>query len=78
MASSSSSNSGRFSTLRAREAAEAPLSDVLDRLGANASRGLTSQLVEDRRRVHGLNEFTIKENDPLWRKYLNQVYYSTA
>lgn len=59
--------------MRTSEAAVAQLSDVLGRLGANASQGLASQEVEGRRRIHGLNEFTIKEEDPLWRKYLNQV-----
>ena len=59
--------------MRASEAAAAKLSDVVVRLGANASRGLSEQQAEERRSIHGLNEFTIKEDDPLWRKYLNQV-----
>lgn len=59
--------------MRASEAAVAPFPEVLERLGTNGSQGLTSKQVEERRRLHGLNEFIIKEDDPLWKKYLNQV-----
>ena len=47
--------------------------DVVSRLGADISAGLTPDEVERRRRAFGRNEFTIKEEEPLWRKYLNQV-----
>lgn len=69
----SSVSGGGLSILRASVAATAKLSDVLVRLGANTGRGLSEQQVEERRKIHGLNEFTLKEDDPLWRKYLNQV-----
>lgn len=71
--SSGSSSGDCFSTLRASEAALKPVSEVLAGLRTNSSRGLASSEVEERRRLHGLNEFIIKEEDPLWKKYLNQV-----
>ena len=47
--------------------------DVVSRLCADCAAGLTEEEVERRRKVFGRNEFTIKEEEPLWRKYLNQV-----
>ena len=47
--------------------------DVVSRLGADCSTGLTEEEVERRRKAFGRNEFTIKEEEPPWRKYLNQV-----
>ncbi len=70
---SSSGPADLLSTLRASDAAMAPLSEVLQRLGADPATGLTSKQAEQGRNLHGLNEFLIKEEDPLWKKYLNQV-----
>lgn len=63
---------GRWS-LSAGEAAVCSSSEVLRRMSVESARGLDTGLVEQRRKAHGLNEFLIKEEDPLWRKYLNQV-----
>ena len=60
-------------TMRASEAAVSTIADVVHRLRADCSKGLNAEHVERRREVHGLNEFEIKEDDPLWRKYINQV-----
>ena len=60
-------------TMRASEAAVSTIPDIVRRLGADCSKGLSTDQVEQRRHVHGLNEFEIKEDDPLWRKYINQV-----
>ena len=59
--------------LGAAEAAVSEVSEVILRLCADTSRGLSDKQAEQRRKVHGLNEFIIKEDDPLWKKYLNQV-----
>ncbi len=64
---------GGVSTMRASEAAVSTITDVVHRLNADCGRGLTESQVEERRQLHGHNEFEIKEDDPLWRKYLNQV-----
>lgn len=68
----SSGGAERFSRLRASEACGLPQAEVLGRLGVEAGRGLSPQQVDQRRAVHGLNQFAIKEEDPLWKKYLNQ------
>ena len=60
-------------TMRASEAAVSTVADIVHRLRADCSKGLTTEQVEKRREVHGFNEFEIKEDDPLWRKYINQV-----
>ena len=59
--------------MRASEAAVSTAADVVSRLCADCAAGLTEDEVERRRKVFGRNEFTIKEEEPLWRKYLNQV-----
>lgn len=59
--------------MRASESASCTVSEVLLRLRANAERGLDSGEVDQRRKVHGYNEFVIHEDEPLWRKYVNQV-----
>lgn len=59
--------------MRASEAAVSTVADVVSRLGADCSAGLTQEEAERRRNVFGRNEFIIKEEEPLWRKYLNQV-----
>lgn len=59
--------------MRASEAAVSTVADVVSRLGADCSAGLTQVEVERRRKVFGRNEFVIKKEEPLWRKYLNQV-----
>ena len=60
-------------TMRASEAAVSTIADIVHRLRADCSKGLDTEQVERRRGVHGYNEFEIKEDDPLWKKYLNQV-----
>ena len=59
--------------MRASEAAVSTATDVVSRLGADISAGLTAEEVERRRKAFGRNEFTIKEEEPLSKKYLNQV-----
>ncbi|CAI8016880.1 Calcium-transporting ATPase type 2C member 1 [Geodia barretti] len=58
--------------MRASEAAVSTATDVVSRLGADISAGLTAEEVERRRKAFGRNEFTIKEEEPLSKKYLNQ------
>ncbi len=42
-------------------------------LETNTDAGLSLPEVEVRNRIHGPNEFEIKEEAPLWKKYLEQV-----
>ena len=57
----------------ASEASVSTKLDLIRRLGTDINKGLTENEAEKRRRVYGLNEFVIKADDPLWKKYLNQV-----
>lgn len=63
--------------MKASDAAACALSDVLHRVGGNITRGLTTSQAEERRNIHGMNEFVIKDEDPLWKKYLKQVRAET-
>jgi len=45
-------------------------------LQADVNWGLSEGEVARRRKSHGYNEFEIKQDDPLWKKYLMQVGYS--
>ena len=67
------SNDGGDVSLRASEAALVSLADIAQTLQVDWSEGLSAAEAERRRQVYGLNEFNIKEDEPLWRKYLNQV-----
>lgn len=71
--SSSGLNGGSLTHMRASEAAVSPVADVIHRLGSDSDKGLQCTEAERRQQMHGLNEFDIREEDPLWRKYLNQV-----
>ena len=60
--------------MRASEAAVSTVADVVNRLSADCAAGLSADEVERRRKLFGRNEFIIKKEEPLWRKYVNQVY----
>ena len=60
-------------SMRASEATVSTVADVVHRLRGDPVRGLSEAEVERRRKLHGYNEFEIKDEEPLWRKYLNQV-----
>ena len=64
--------------MKASDAAACVLSDVLHKVGGNTTRGLTSSEAEERRGIHGMNEFAIKDEDPLWKKYIKQVRAQTS
>ena len=57
----------------AQKAAIISSQEVLERLQSNAHEGLSTQEAERRLRVHGHNEFEIATEEPLWKKYLDQV-----
>ena len=61
------------STMRASEAAVYTAEDVVRRVHADCAVGLSEEEVERRRKMFGKNEFTIKNEETLWKKYLNQV-----
>ena len=59
----------------ADKAAALTTEDVLQRLESNTHGGLTTKEADRRIRVHGHNEFEIAKEEPLWRKYLDQVRF---
>jgi len=54
------------------EAASTRPEDLLRKLHTDAQHGLASSDVEDMRTIHGPNEVGVKEDEPLWKKFLEQ------
>ncbi len=60
--------------MESREAASLTVVEITHKLDTNFENGLTNVEVERRRRLHNtFNEMNLKEDDPLWKKYLEQV-----
>lgn len=55
------------------EAASQPHEEVAARLQTDPRVGLTWREAEFRQRIYGYNEFDVKQEEPLWQKYLEQV-----
>lgn len=55
------------------KASSLSVSEVLKQFHTDPVRGLSYDEVERRRKFHGLNEFDVVEDVPLWRKYIEQV-----
>ena len=55
-------------------AASVTLDEILLKLDTSLENGLTNVEVDRRRQLHpGYNEMNIKEDEPLWKKYIGQV-----
>ena len=65
---------GGMYLITASEASSADCRNVCERLQSNIQEGLSHGEAGSRRRIHGYNEFNISEDDPLWKKYLEQVW----
>lgn len=66
--------SGMMSTvISSGKASSLSVSEVLKQFRSDPVRGLANDEVERRRKLHGLNEFDVVEDTPLWRKYIDQV-----
>lgn len=67
-------DSGMMSTLiSSGKASSMSVAEVLKQFRSDPVRGLANDEVERRRKLHGLNEFDVVEDTPLWRKYIDQV-----
>lgn len=67
-------DSGMMSILMSSgKASSLSVAEVLKQFRSDPVRGLTNDEVERRRKLHGLNEFDVVEDTPLWRKYIDQV-----
>ncbi|EZA51926.1 hypothetical protein DMN91_007577 [Ooceraea biroi] len=58
--------------LTTAESASLGAEEVAARLHVDVRTGLRWQEVDHRRQLTGFNEFTVKEKDPLWKKYVEQ------
>ncbi|XP_018573940.1 calcium-transporting ATPase type 2C member 1 isoform X1 [Anoplophora glabripennis] len=58
--------------LTASEASSLRYEEVSDRLRVDIRKGLSWQEATDRRKIAGYNEFSVKNGDPPWKKYLEQ------
>ena len=59
--------------LKSSEAAQTSYHDIALQLEVDIQVGLSEYEVGQRRRNHGYNEFDITDDEPLWKKYLDQV-----
>lgn len=59
--------------LTTAEAASLGAEEVAARLHVDVRTGLKWQEADHRRQLTGFNEFTVKEEDPPWMKYIEQV-----
>jgi len=59
--------------LTTEEASRQPYEEVAARLQTDLRTGLSWPEADSRLKVFGANEFEGKEEEPLWRKYLEQV-----
>ena len=55
------------------KAAELSYYETARHLNTDIQQGLTVVEATRRQRLHGFNEFDVKEDEPLWKKYLDQV-----
>ncbi len=59
--------------LNSESAASKTYEETSSLLKSDTRLGLSTEEVQTRRRLYGLNEFEIKTDDPLWKKYLEKV-----
>lgn len=59
--------------LTTAESASLGAEEVAARLHVDVRTGLKWQEADHRRQLAGFNEFTVKEEDPPWKKYIEQV-----
>lgn len=62
--------------LTTAESASLGAEEVAARLHVDVRTGLRWQEADHRRQLIGFNEFTVKEEDPPWKKYIEQVWSS--
>ena len=59
--------------LNSESASSKTLEETISLLKTDPRMGLPNDEVQVRRRLYGLNEFEVKQDDPLWKKYLEKV-----
>lgn len=66
------STGGSTMWLTTSEASKLTIEEVNNRLQVNLRNGLWWDEADQRRKLFGYNEFNFKEQDPTWKKYLEQ------
>lgn len=61
--------------LTTNKAASLGSEEVAARLHVDIRTGLWWQEADHRRQLVGYNEFSVKEEEPTWKKYVEQVFY---
>lgn len=61
--------------LTTAEASSLGAEEVAARLHVDTRTGLWWQEADQRRQLAGFNELTVKEEDPTWKKYIEQVKF---
>lgn len=64
---------GMMRHVTSSEACVVDAAAVAERLRTDPERGLTNAEAARRRQYHGHNDFSIAEEEPLWKKYIGQV-----
>jgi magnesium-transporting ATPase (P-type) len=59
--------------MKSDEACQLSVEEIIRALETDLGNGLSLYEVDVRTKIHGPNEFEIKQEAPLWRKYLEQV-----
>ena len=59
--------------ITSQKAASIPVKDLEGIYHTNLEHGMSQDEAVRREKICGPNEFDVKEDDPLWRRYLNQV-----
>ena len=59
--------------LNTESASSKTLEETISLIKTDPRMGLPNDEVQVRRRLYGLNEFEVKQDDPLWKKYLEKV-----
>lgn len=58
--------------MRTEDACQRPYEEVAERLGADLRRGLSWREANRRLLTLGPNEFEVRQEEPLWKKYFDQ------
>lgn len=62
-----------MTSLKVEQAARMTVAGVAEACRTNLILGLTHEEAHNRLAIHGPNTFDISKDDPLWKKYLDQV-----
>ncbi len=59
--------------MKSDEACQLSVEDLARTLDTDLNNGLSLFEVDSRKKIHGHNEFNVTEEEPLWKKYFEQV-----